>query len=284
MKFSHVLLLVLSASLFLNGCKKEEEPEFETPATKLSGDIILQDKWGNNIFEDRAGTQVTLSGQPPTLQVATDNSGRYEYSNINDGSYSVTAAREGHTSMQINGIQFSRNSPNLAVQGEYQLLPTLILGTKSTSFFDSTEVNVIYQTVVDTFTVIQDGVPVDSIHVDTVSADVHFSARIAQDSPVVPNGQYGYRLFIGKSNLTNSTNYMTTLHGTVAAATDGTGIDHSWTESEWQGLGFAKEDYFVVRIYGDDVNGLSYSAAGGQSVFPNLSDSTGYNFDQILLY
>ena len=296
MKFSHAILLALSAILIFSSCKKEEEEpqeeeqQFDTPATKLSGDVILQDKWGNNIFEDRAGTQATLSGQPPTLQVETDNSGRYEYSSIDDGDYSVTVAREGFTSMQINGIQFSRNSPNLAVQGEYQQLPTVTLGKQSTSFFDSTEVVVIYETVVDTFTIIVDDMPVDSINVDTISAEIHFSALIDQTSPVVPDGQYGYRLFIGKSGNTSSVNYLSTMHGTVAANLDGSPVPISqvWTQSEWQSLGFTQGDplnnIFVVRVYGDDVNGLSYSAPGGQSVFPNLSDSTGVASEEILLY
>lgn len=276
MKYLSLLALSTALLIAVVGCKKDEEPEFETPATKMSGKVNLQDKWGNVVFENRAGTEITLSGQFQNWNVETDNTGRYEFSGIEDGNYAITIAKDGYTSMQINNIQFSRNSPQLAVEGEYQLLPTITLGQRSESFFDSTMVEVIYNTeiiYIDTF--------VDPwiTDLDTTTADILFSARIYPETPV-PNAQYGYRLFIGTAPNTGINNYIATMHGTTPALTGE--IDVLWTQSQWQNIGFNPGDNFVVRVYGDAVNPLSYNTASGVPVFPNLSDSLGLGWDVIV--
>lgn len=274
MKFLNSLALLVIGIAVVTGCKKKENPELDNPVTKMAGKVVLYDKFSGPIVEGRAGTQALLSGQFQNFNATTDNTGRYEFSGIPDGDYSITLSREGFASMQVNGIPFSQGSPNLTVQGEYQMVPSVTMGRISESYFDTTNVEVLYSTeIIYIDTMVDPWVT----SLDTTDAILTFSTTILPSTPV-PNAKYGYRIFMGKtSNTANPTNYMKTLYGTVPALTGE--LELVWTQSEWQNLGFSFEDNVYMRIYGDAVIPITYEATGGQTVFPALSDSLGVDFD-----
>lgn len=274
MKLLNSLALLIIGMAVITSCKKEDNPELDNPVTKMAGKVILYDNYYGPILEGRAGTQVQLTGEFQGFDATTDITGRYEFSGIPDGNYSITLSRDGFASMQINGIQFSQGSPNLTVQGEYQMVPSVTMGRISESYFDSTEVKVVYNT--EFLGIDSTVIPPEDI-IDTTSAELRFSTTVLPYTPV-PDAKYGYRLFIGKSsNNSKITNYMATQYGTVPAATGE--LELVWTQSEWQNLGFTFEDNVFIRIYGDAVIPITYEVTGGQTVFPALSDSLGVDFD-----
>lgn len=278
--------ILLAAALLpgmLASCKKDRTaPDAITPATKLRGKVELNDKWGNIIFEGRSGTQAVVSGEFQNWSATTDNTGRFEFSDLPDGTYSVTVSRDGFAPVQIHNVAFSKNSPTLSVSGEYQLLPTLTMGVVSDSYFvpDSTTVNIFYETeiiYIDTF------VTPWITDIDTLSAQIRFRSRMLPVSPV-PNAVSGYRLFVGKTPNTSPDNYLATVHGAVNVnqTNNNAGlVTYEWTQPQWTSLGIAKGDMVYVRIYGDAVNPISYDSPGGQEVFPNLSDSLATDMDMI---
>lgn len=277
MKFLNSLALLVIGIAVVTSCKKEDNPELDNPVTKMAGKVVLYDKFSGPIVDGRAGTQVELAGEFQGFNATTDNTGRYEFSGIPDGSYSITLSREGFASMQINGIQFSQGSPNLTVQGEYQMVPSVTMGKISEVHFDSTMVYVNYTT--EFLGIDSTVVPPEDI-IDTTSAQVRFSSLVLPDSQV-PGAKYGYRLFIGKSSGNSKpTNYLATKYGTVPAATGE--LELEWTQNEWQDLGFSFNDAVFIRIYGDAVIPISYTATGGQTVFPALSDSLGMDSDELI--
>lgn len=280
MKLTRLVPIALLAITLFTGCKKDKGDDIGEMATasKMTGKVLLQDRWGGITYDDRAGTNVILGGQYVNHQAFTDNSGRYEFADKESGTYSLTISRENYGAMSLPSIDFSINSPNYPVNGDYQTLPTVTLGRPSNSYFDSTMVQVIYNTeilYIDTF---QDPW-ITSL--DTTSADILFSARIYPNSPV-PNGQYAYRMFLGKAPSTSSSSYWAMRYGTTPAATGE--IDVLWTQSEWQQMGYEMGDDIYVRIYGDALNNISYSSPNGQAVYPNLSDSTGFAFGNIAIF
>lgn len=280
MKFNRLAPIAFLVLTLFTACKKDKKDTIadQVTATKMSGKVLLQDRWGGITYDDRAGTNVILSGQYVNHQAFTDNSGRYEFSDKQNGTYGLTISRENYGAMSVPTINFSINSPNYPVNGDYQTLPTVTLGQPSKSYFDSTLVQVIYNTeilYIDTFQTpwITD--------IDTTSADILFSARIYPSTPV-PNAKYAYRMYLGKSPNTSSSNFLTMRYGTTPAITGE--IDVLWTQSQWQQMGFAKGDNIYVKIYGDALNNISYNSPSGQAVYPNLSDSTGTSFANIAVF
>lgn len=275
MKLLGSLTLFITVLAVMTSCKKEENPELDNPVTKMAGKVVLYEKFEGPKLDGRAGTQVQLTGQFQGFNGTTDITGRYEFSGIPDGNYSITFSREGFTQMQINGIQFSQGSPNLTVQGEYQMLPSVTMGRISESHFENTMVEVVYNTEIvgiDSSVV----PPVDII--DTTDALLTLSTTILPNLGVPDNYKYGYRLFIGKnSNTSKPTNYMATQFGTVPA--NNGELELVWTQNEWQNLGFSFGEDVYIRIYGDAFIPISYEAIGGQTVYPALSDSLGFDSD-----
>ncbi len=280
MKLRTSLFLGAALMLVLSSCKKEEPNGATTPASKLRGKVELYDKWGNIVITGRSGTQAFLTGQFQNFQATTDNTGRFEFSDLPDGTYTVSVTRDGYATGQIANILFSKNSPTLAVQGEYQLLPTITLGVVSTAEVDSTEFMVFYDTQI---------IFVDTINepwetaIDTLSANLYLRGVIGPVTPV-PNAKTGYRVFLGKTPNTSPSNYLHTTHGVVSvnqnSAEPGV-VEIIWNQQQWTNLGFSKGDMVYARIYGDAVNPIVYESPGGQTIFPTLSDEFGAGMDMI---
>lgn len=279
MKFNRLAPIAFLVLTLFTACKKDkDDTAVISTASKMSGKVLLQDRWGGITYDDRAGTNVILGGQYVNHQALTDNSGRYEFTDKESGTYGLTFSRENYGAMSVPSVNFSINSPNYPVNGDYQQLPSVTLGRPSVSYFDSTLVQVIYNTQIiytDTF---QDPWITD---LDTTSADILFSARI-YPSKLVPYAKYAYRMFIGKSPNTNSSSFWVKRYGTTPAITGE--IDVLWTQSEWQQMGFEMGDNMYVRVYGDALNNISYSSPSGLAVYPNLSDSTGLGFANIAIF
>lgn len=276
--FFTLFTILLITGFSIAGCDKDPEPEFETPATKLRGKVVLNGPYGGVETSGRAGTQAVLSGQFQNFTTTTDNTGRFEYNDLTDGTYTLTISREGYSQMKVFNILFSRNSPNLGVDGDYQIIPTVTLGTPSVSSFDSTNVQVIYETETIFIDTLVDPWITEE---DTISASLYFRSKRVLPESFNPEAKYGYRLFFGKAPNVGPTNYMRTIHG-VSYGGDVTEIEYTWTQSEWQNLGYNMDDMVYIKIYGDAVNPITYTTPGEQLVFPNLSDSLGVDSDLII--
>ncbi|TVR40074.1 MAG: carboxypeptidase regulatory-like domain-containing protein [Cryomorphaceae bacterium] len=276
-----ISLFIGAALLFvLASCKKEEPNGVTTPASKLRGKVELYDKWGNIVITGRAGTQAFLTGQFQNFQTTTDNTGRFEFNDLPDGTYTVSVSREGYATGQIANILFSKNSPTLAVQGEYQLLPTINLGVASTAEVDSTEFMVFYETQIIYIDTINEPWETD---IDTVSANLYLRSVIGPVTPV-PNAKAGYRIFLGKTPNTSPSNYLRTIHGVVninQTNPQAGVVEIIWNQQQWSNLGFNKGDVVYARIYGDAVNPILFESPGGQTIFPTLSDEFGAGMDMI---
>jgi len=280
MKSSVKLLgIIFCTAVIMAACKKDPPQEVQSPAQKLRGKVELRGVYGEPVLQNRAGTQANLSGQFQNFPTQTDNSGRFEYSGLADGTYSVSISREGYTPMTLNNILFSKNSPALPVDGEYQILPTITLGMQSVTVFDSTMVSVLYNTEIS----FQDTVDGELVTIiDTVSADIYF--RTVRESPTSfnPSAKFGYRLFIGKAANTSAANHIHTVHGYMSVSN--TEVIKLWTQSEWQNLGFQKGDLVYIRVFGDSVDEIYSETPGGQRIYPNLSAESEIASDVIVQF
>ncbi len=276
--FFTLFTIILITGFSITGCDKDPEPEFQSPATKLRGKVVLNGPYGGTVTSGRAGTQAVLSGQFQNFTTSTDNTGRFEYDNLTDGTYTLTISREGYSEMKVFDILFSRNSPNLGVDGDYQIIPTVTLGTQSVSSFDSTNVAVIYETETIYIDTLVDPWITEE---DTISASLYFRSKRILPESFNPEAKYGYRLFFGKAANVGPSNYIRTIHDIVYGG-EVSEIEHTWTQSEWQNLGYSMGDLVYIKIFGDAVNPITYSNPDAQVVFPNLSDSMGVDSDLIV--
>lgn len=262
------LLLCCTALIFLTTNCKKEEPEVLSPASKLRGKVVLLDEYGRVQLTGRSGTQAVLTSlyQIPTQ---TDNSGRFEFSGLEDGTYTLTVSREGYTPYVMHNINFSKNHPNYPVTGDYQMLPTITLAKPSVSYFDSTAVKGLYniEVTVDTIN--------DTVYtfIDTLSADLHFRSLRVHPESFNPEAKFGYRLFLGKTANVGPGNYLATQHGiTVQQEIE---IEKLWTQQQWQNMGLDFDEPIFIKIYGDAVEPITSTTANQQTIFPHLSDSLG---------
>ncbi len=277
MKIFQSLLLIFSVIALTTSCKKNE-PDTQSPASKLRGKVELQDKYGNVELTGRAGTQAVLGGPFQNHTETTDNSGRFEFSEIGDNTYSLTVSREGYTPVVLYNINFSQNSPLYPVNGDYQELPTVVLAQQSVSYFDSTIVDDLYnvEITIDTIN--------DTIYtfIDTLSADLYFrSLRVFPES-FNPQAKFGYRLFLGKNTNVGPANYLATYHMVTNGQENV--VERLWTQSQWQNIGFNFDEPIFIKIYGDAVNPITHTTINGQSYFPNLSDSLAMDSTTILSF
>ncbi len=280
MKVFYLFLCSAILILLTTNCKKEEEPVISSPASKLRGKVVLMNKYGQTELTDRAGTQVVLMSlyQTPTQ---TDNSGRFEFSGLSDGNYTLTVSREGYVPYVMHNIGFSQNYPNYPVTGDYQILPTIKLGMKSVSRFDSTHVYAVYN-IQETFDTIN-GIPLYQI--DTLSADLHFSSRRIYPESYNPNAKFGYRIFIGNAaNIgpSDNNNNKATYHGVTHQLE--TEIEKVWTQQEWQSIGLNFNDPIFIKVYGDAVESYTTTSVNSQTLFPLLSDSLGVDSTIVLSF
>lgn len=273
------MLAVFSLALISSACKKETPPQVQNPAEKLRGKVELNGVYGGVVLEGRAGTQALLVGNFQNFNVSTDNSGRFEFGNVPDGTYSLTVSRADYVPATINNILFSKNSPALPVDGEYQIIPTVTLGRKSVSEFDTTTVNIMYNTEI-TFQDTVDGELVTII--DTLSSDIYFRSVRMEPETANPSAKFGYRLFMSKTPNPSPANNLRTVHGVLSGAN--TVVEQTWTQSEWQNFGFSKGDMVYIRIYGDAVNPIVYQNEGGQPTYPALSESFDGDAEMIEVY
>ena len=268
MKIFLSTLVIFSIVTFTTSCKKNE-PDLQSPASKLRGKVVLQDKYGDVELTGRAGTHALLNGPFQPHNATTDNSGRFEFSNIGDNIYTLTVSREGYVPVVMQGINFSQNSPLYPVSGDYQELPTIVLAPQSVSYFDSTQVDDLYniEITIDTIN--------DTIYtfIDTLSADLKFRSLRANPISYSTDAKFGYRLFIGKTANVGPDNYLATFHGVTHQQE--VEIARLWTQSQWQNIGLDFDEPIFIKIYGDAVNPITQTNINGQTYFPNLSDSLG---------
>lgn len=277
MRILKPFLLSLFVIALTTSCKKEE-PDVQSPASKLRGKVVLLSEYGDVEIHGRAGTHAALTGPFQGHNATTDNSGRFEFANIADNTYSLTVSREGYTPVTMSGIQFSQNSPNYPVSGDYQQLPTITLAQKSVSHFDSTMVSGIYDVLVTHDTI--DDIPYT--YIDTLSADLYFrSLRVGPES-FNPAAKFGYRMFLGKTAAVGPNNYLKTYHGITSGSQ--IEIEKLWTQAEWQEIGLDFDEPIFIKIFGDAVQPITYTTPNNQVVFPNLSDSIGVDSTQIISF
>jgi len=265
MKGNLLLASVLSLSIVFVSCKKDKDPDaIGVSVQNLRGKIVLNEQYGGVNYADRAGATALLSGQFQTYTSTTDDAGRFQFEQLPAGTYSISVSKDGFSTMQLNNFTFSPTNPAFPVDGSYQILPTLTLGKKSTFYFDSTLVSLIYY--VDTLLY----EPPDFILIDTLSVDVIFTSKMLP-TIAVPFAQRGYRIYVGNGPNLNANNALAQYHGVT---TDGY-ITKTWTQQEWSALGINLGDVIYVMVKGDSPNEIFYLAPGGQRVYPNLSDSLG---------
>jgi hypothetical protein len=263
MKTRLLFIALLTTTVVFTSCKKDKDPEaVGVIVPNLKGKIVLNEQYGGVNYADRAGATALLSGQFQTFTATTDDAGRFQFSEIPSGTYSISVSKEGFSTMQINNFSFIRNTPTLPVEGTYQILPTLTLGKKSTVSFDSTAVTTYYN--VDTILF-----QPPFIEIDTISVDVTFFSKMMPITPN-PSANRGYRLYISNSPNVSPSNFKTTIHGST---TNGY-ILKTWTQQEWQSFGLSLGNTVYVLVHGDSTNEIFYLSPSDQKVYPNLSDAS----------
>jgi len=95
-KISALLWASVCAASLLTGCKgKDGDPGPAGPS--LTGAIVgfvnPVDQYGNDVA--KSGVTVTLDGVTPAVTATTNASGRYEFANVRNGTYSLTFNRTG---------------------------------------------------------------------------------------------------------------------------------------------------------------------------------------------
>ncbi len=92
---------------FMLICSEEESPVEPTSRLgKIKGAVT---EFGN----ENPLTKVNIFTNPATSSVTTDNSGEYEIANVDSGTYSVTAAKDGYDTLTIN-VTVSPNNTAVA--------------------------------------------------------------------------------------------------------------------------------------------------------------------------
>jgi len=94
----HLVFLMISSSLFLTSCFKENMgaagatgPAGPAYTGVINGHVFLYDEYGTRIDTGLSGIQVTINNSSKDTMVMTDANGAYAFSNIVTGNYSITA-------------------------------------------------------------------------------------------------------------------------------------------------------------------------------------------------
>ncbi|HQJ45558.1 MAG TPA: carboxypeptidase regulatory-like domain-containing protein [Ignavibacteriaceae bacterium] len=88
-------LIVIISLLLISGCSKDDNPVNTSTKGNISGKVTDQTS-GNAI------SGASVSTQPATTTVTSDNNGNYTISNIEAGSYTVTATMNGYSPNNVN--------------------------------------------------------------------------------------------------------------------------------------------------------------------------------------
>lgn len=105
------------------------------PIPVVTGNIIgfirLQDVYGNNMYTNLAGSTVTLDGPAGfTVSTTTNADGRYQFTGINAGTYSITVVKAGFGTDNIDRVSFVGGSiPTLVSSITISQLPTFAVST-----------------------------------------------------------------------------------------------------------------------------------------------------------
>lgn len=89
------IILVVIFLLIISGCSKDDNPVNTTTKGTISGRVTEQNS-GNAI------SGASISTQPATSTVTSDNNGNYTISNIEAGSYTLTATMNGYSTNSAN--------------------------------------------------------------------------------------------------------------------------------------------------------------------------------------
>lgn len=94
MKKFYLLIVIISLIIFA-GCSKDDNPTNSSTKGNISGKITEQGT-GNPI------SGASISTQPTTVTATSDNNGDYTISDIEAGSYTLTASKNGYTPNNAN--------------------------------------------------------------------------------------------------------------------------------------------------------------------------------------
>lgn len=92
-KFYFVIVII--SLLLISGCSKDDNPVNTSTKGNISGKVTDQTS-GNAI------SGASVSTQPATTTVTSDNNGNYTISNIEAGSYTITATMNGYSPNNVN--------------------------------------------------------------------------------------------------------------------------------------------------------------------------------------
>lgn len=232
MKF---LFIPFFALLFV-GCKSGAVSPSSFGTQKIFGDVYLFDDLNNN--ELREGMMVEIKGNGFTA--LTDSAGRYSFSNVPFGTYSITYSKEGYGTYQLDTFYHKQN-----VDDTPTIIPRFALGRISTTSITGLDISIVG---------------------DTVKVNPFIS----------PAGDYsnprGVRLFYGTSDAVAGNNY--DAHSDVYRIRNSTGVIKIG-KTELYAMGFTSGTTVFVKAYGEAFTANDYTdVATGKRVFPNLNTTT----------
>jgi len=98
-KFYFTIMFIATSIVFINGCKKGDTgpagatgPAGPSLQGTLVGHITLADQYGTSVFTGLKNISVSIDNT--SMATTTDSAGKYSFSNLNTGNYSLTVNKD----------------------------------------------------------------------------------------------------------------------------------------------------------------------------------------------
>ena len=224
-------------ALLLMGCSKGNSVRPAGPAKqKIIGAVNLYDDLNNSLSPD--GMTVSIDGT--AFSAITDSSGKYTFSNVPFGTYTLSFSKAGYGTYRLDTFYHVQN-----INDTPTIVPRDALGEISTTTVTNLEV---------------------SVTGDTVKINPGIYPAGSNDVP------RGVRLFYATTDAVANNDFST--YSDVYRVRNLTGVI-KMGKDEFYAMGFVPGATVFVRAYGEAFTANDYiDIATGKRVFPNVNTTT----------
>lgn len=248
MKTKSVLIIVTSIIFFTtSSCDKlglagPEGPEGPALTGSVIGFVTLRDEYGV-LLADNSGVYVSVEGSQPALTTLTTSSGRYQFDNLQVGTYDLVFSKTGFGTMKNLGFIF--------VGGDKPRIFNTTMSQISTSMLNNLSL--------------------------TSTSSTVFSASGTISPAVISSSYKLIRFFYSKSNTVSSTNYLTSY---VTTNTTTTAFSSS---RSFDKVTYPSGTTMYVKAYSDISSSYGYMDIITGSTINSTMNQTGSNVASIVV-
>jgi len=243
--------LYFLATFALFSCN-ENDPADDFPNNiGIKGRINVENEFGQPLYDERNGITVLFETGFRSFTVLADVTGNYVLSSAPVGIYTITISKPGFGKIIDRSVRISTVNPQYQVDNGSQKLPSFIITKLPATNFQNASLDLN-----------------SLVNGSDTTYELLVSATMVPGPP--PTGQAkGYRVFIGNSATTTSSNYLYQEHFTSTDAE----IDLTFEDDILNDIDIESGDVVYVLIYGDSTADVSQLDEADNPTFPNLSVS-----------